>query len=85
MFSLQSLNFECTAAHNGLRWSLPDQVSLGPVSLLASHCIVLLHHYLDRHGHTCRPQGGIGRSEAAQSRSTGYEEQFDAAAVVSRE
>ena len=29
------------------------RVSLGPVPLLASHCIVMLHHYLDRLAHTC--------------------------------
>lgn len=30
------------------------RVSLGPVPLLASQCIVLIHHYLDRLTHTCK-------------------------------
>eukprot|EP00041_Stephanoeca_diplocostata_P029487 m.871830 g.871830 ORF g.871830 m.871830 type:complete len:354 (+) comp23568_c0_seq65:129-1190(+) len=30
-----------------------EKVSLGPVPLLASQCIVLVHHYLDRLTHTC--------------------------------
>ena len=28
-------------------------MSLGGAMLLASHCIVLMHHYLDTHLHTC--------------------------------
>eukprot|EP00051_Salpingoeca_urceolata_P020030 m.297204 g.297204 ORF g.297204 m.297204 type:complete len:201 (-) comp19526_c1_seq2:150-752(-) len=31
------------------------KASFGPVPLLASHCIVLTHHYLDRCVHACRP------------------------------
>jgi len=30
------------------------RVSLGPVVLFASHSIVLLHHYLDKHAHACK-------------------------------
>jgi hypothetical protein len=44
------------------------EVSLGPVPLLASHCIVLMHHYLDQL-HVCAPMAGIGRTLEAQSRS----------------
>ncbi|CAK8990214.1 unnamed protein product [Durusdinium trenchii] len=29
------------------------RISLGPDMLLGSHCIVLVHHYLDRYLHTC--------------------------------
>mmetsp|Transcript_36057 Transcript_36057/g.82109 ORF Transcript_36057/g.82109 Transcript_36057/m.82109 type:complete len:119 (+) Transcript_36057:362-718(+) len=32
---------DCLSSHRCLR------VSLGPVPLLSSHCIVLIHHYLD--------------------------------------
>ena len=31
------------------------KVSLGPVAMLSSQCIVLIHHYLDRLAHTCTP------------------------------
>jgi tRNA pseudouridine-54 N-methylase len=44
------------------------EVSLGPVPLLASHCIVLVHHYLDGM-HVCPPAAGVGRTEEAKGRS----------------
>jgi len=48
------------------------RVSLGPVPLLASQCIVLLHHYLDRLAHTCDlfayPDGARGGRTPAELR-----------------
>ena len=48
------------------------RVSLGPVPLLGSHCIVLLHHYLDKLAHTCQnahahPRGPGGGKTPADS------------------
>jgi hypothetical protein len=37
------------------------KVSLGPTPLLASQCIVLVHHYLDRLAHCCRPREQVTR------------------------
>ncbi len=36
-------------------------VSLGATPLLASHCLVLIHHYLDQRVHCCEGAGAAGR------------------------
>ncbi|CAK8990216.1 unnamed protein product [Durusdinium trenchii] len=44
------------------------RISLGPDMLLGSHCIVLVHHYLDRYLHTCPTKLFEVPAEVAKSR-----------------
>lgn len=63
--------------------------SMGSVSLLASHCIVLVHHYLDGCVHTCPPPSAAGRyvvqRQAGQSRESAYHEYFHSDQLTTKE